>query len=75
MNILTIVLGLLCIGYGIYTAIMRAKAPEKFGKLEAMKKKFGDKTGQIIHIVSYTIVPILAGIVFFATGLLGVSLF
>jgi hypothetical protein len=40
-----------------------------------MKKKFGDKTGQIIHIVSYTIVPILAGTVFFATGLLGVSLF
>jgi hypothetical protein len=30
MNILTIVLGLLCVGYGIYTAIMRAKAPEKF---------------------------------------------
>jgi hypothetical protein len=75
MNILTIVLGILCIGYGIYTAIMRAKAPEKFGKLEAMKKKFGDKAGQIVHIVSYTIVPILVGVAFFVSGLFGLSLF
>jgi hypothetical protein len=75
MNIITIVLGGFCIGYGIYTAIMRTKAPEKFGKLEAMKKKFGEKTGKTIHIVSYTIVPILAGIVFLITGFLGVSIF
>jgi hypothetical protein len=75
MNIFTLVLGVFCVGYGIYTAFMRVKTPEKFGKLEAMKKKFGDKAGKIIHIVSYTIIPILVGIVFIITGFFGGSLF
>ena len=74
MNIMAIVLGVLCIIYGIFTAIMREKSPERFGKLEAMKKKFGDKRGKVIHIVSYTFVPILAGIVFVVCGFFGVSL-
>lgn len=75
MNIVSLVLGVLCIGYGIYTAIARRKTPEKFGKLEAMKKKFGDKTGVIIHIISYTIVPILAGIIFIIAAYFGISIF
>ena len=75
MNIMAIVLGVLCIVYGVFTAVMREKLPERFGKLEAMKKKFGDKKGKVIHIVSYTVVPILAGIVFVVCGFFGISLF
>jgi hypothetical protein len=75
MNIMAIVFGVLCIVYGIFTAIMREKSPERFGKLEAMKKKFGDKRGKVIHIVSYTVVPIVAGIVFVVCGFYGRNLF
>ena len=74
MNIMAIVLGVLCIVYGIFTAVMRERSPERFGKLETMKKKFGDKKGKVIHIVSYTVVPIVAGIVFVVCGFFGVSL-
>jgi len=59
---LIIVGGILCIAYGIYMAIIRVKSPEKLGKYETMKNKFGDVTGKIIHIVSYTVLPILFGI-------------
>ena len=75
MNIITVILGLFCIGYGIYTAIIRTKSPEKFGKLDAMKKKFGDKAGIIIHVIFYTVLPILVGIIFFISGFFGASLF
>jgi hypothetical protein len=54
---------------------MRIRSPEKFGKLDAMKEKFGDKAGQVIHVVSYTILPLLAGITFLVSGFLGVNLF
>jgi hypothetical protein len=74
MNIMAIVLGVLCVGYGIFTAIMREKLPERFGKLEAMKKKFGDKRGNAIHIVAYSVVPLLAGIVFAVCGFFGIGL-
>jgi hypothetical protein len=75
MNIIAIVLGVFSIGYGVFSAIIRVKSPEKFGKLEAMKKKFGDKTGNVIHVVFYTFIPISAGIVFLVCGFLGISLF
>jgi hypothetical protein len=75
MNYITIALGVFCLGYGIFTAIMRAKSPEKFGKLEAMKNKFGDKAGMAIHVISYTIIPILAGIVFLVCGYFGIGFF
>ena len=75
MNIATILLGIFCFLFGIYTFIVRIKSPEKFGKLEQMKKRFGDKTGTILHIVFYTIIPIIIGIVLLISGILGVNLF
>jgi hypothetical protein len=74
MNIITLVLGIFCFGYGIFSIILRIKSPEKFGKLEAMKKKFGDKNGMLIHIILYSILPILAGIAFIVCGMLGISI-
>ena len=75
MNIIIIIFGVLCICYGIYTAILRVKSPEKFGKLEAMKKRFGNKTGLIIHIIFYTFIPISGGIIFIITGFFGKTFF
>ncbi len=33
-------------------------------KRELMKQKFGDRAGDLIHLAAYTIVPIVAGLVF-----------
>ena len=75
MNWITIGVGIAAILYGVYTLIMRVKAPEKFGKLEAMKKFWGERAGLVVHIVGYTLLPILAGILFVIAGIRGVALF
>jgi hypothetical protein len=65
--------GLLCL-YGVYTMTMRTRSPEKFGKLKAMKDKYGDSNGLAIHIMAYTVVPIVVGIVVSFAGFNGLSL-
>ena len=75
MNIVMSAIGLFCIFYGVYTAIIRTKNPEKFSKMEAMQKRFGEKPGKILHIIFYSFVPVIAGIIFFIWGLMGKSLF
>jgi len=66
-----LLLGIAAIGYGLYTAYVRATTPEKLGKLEAMRKQWGDSTGNAVHIIGYTVVPIVVGLVLLATDLLG----
>jgi len=75
MNIFDLVLGIVIFGYGIFSFILRIKSPGKFGKLEEMKKQFGNKGGMTIHIIFYSILPILGGIVFILSGILGVGIF
>lgn len=75
MNPVTILIGAAAIGYGIYTAYVRATNPAKFGKLEAMKKFWGEKVSMAIHVAAYTVIPILFGIVLIITGLQGGSIF
>ena len=66
--------GVLCL-YGVYTMTMRTRSPEKFGKLKAMKDKYGDSNGLAIHIMAYTVVPIVVGIIVSFAGFNGLSLF
>jgi len=40
-----------------------------------MKKFRGEKAGMAIHVVAYTVIPILFGIVLIITGLQGGSIF
>lgn len=63
MNYFSLILGIAIFIYGVYTFIMRQKAPEKLKKLEAMKKFYGEKKGLMIHWFFYTILPIVAGII------------
>lgn len=58
-----LLLGIAAVGYGLYTAYARVKTPGQFAKLEAMKKQWGDQAGTIVHVVGYTIVPIVVGVV------------
>lgn len=74
MDLVTVSLGIVMIFYGIYTLRTRTKAPEKFGKLKAMKERFGDDTGLALHITAYSIVPIVVGVLISFAGLNGLSL-
>jgi len=68
---LKLVFGLLAVGYGLYTLYARSATPEKFAKLEAMKEQFGEQGGNIVHLVAYSVAPILVGLVLIGTALLG----
>ena len=74
MDIVTVIVGFLICLYGLYTLIMRIKRPDKFGKLKAMKEKFGEGKGNVIHIVAYTVVPIVLGAIVIFSGFNGLSL-
>lgn len=74
MNSITIAVGCIPILFGVYTVILRVKSPESLSKLVAMKEKFGDSTGNIIHIVFYSITPVALGIIIILAGLNGVSI-
>ncbi|HZF07168.1 MAG TPA: hypothetical protein VFE33_00105 [Thermoanaerobaculia bacterium] len=75
MNPITILLGLAALGYGLYTAWARRAKPEQFGKLAPMQKAWGEGRGQLLHVVAYTVVPIVVGIVLILSGLAGASFF
>jgi len=62
-------LGAASIGFGFYTAILRKTSPNKLGKLEAMKKYWGEKQGELIHVIGYSVIPIIIGLVIIANGL------
>jgi len=75
MNYTTLAIGLFALAFGICTLFVRMKNPDKFGKLNTMKEKFGEKTGVAIHTISYTVIPIIVGIVFIVVGFMGVTIF
>ena len=75
MNYTTLAIGLFALAFGVCTLYFRVKRPEKFGKLNAMKEKFGETAGAAIHTISYTVIPIIAGIVFILLGLKGGTIF
>lgn len=62
-------LGLFAIGYGALTIYLRAHHPERLGKLEALKERWGDDAGTAVHWTAYTVLPILVGLVLMAVGL------
>jgi hypothetical protein len=62
-------LGLLAVGFGLLTIYLRSNHPDRLGKLEAMKERWGDETGAAVHWVAYTVIPILVGLVLIAAGL------
>jgi len=74
MNYTTLAIGLFALLTGICTLYLRVKHPEKFRKLNVMKEKYGEKTGAAIHTISYTILPIIAGIIFIIIGFMGESI-
>lgn len=75
MNWITIGIGALILCGGLYMTLLRFTNPQKLNKLEPMKQRFGATAGPIIHVVAYSVMPIVAGIIFIITGVKGGSLF
>ena len=75
MNYTTLAIGLLALLFGMCTLFLRVKHPGAFRKLNVMKEKYGEKAGAAIHTISYTIIPIIAGIIFIIIGFMGESIF
>lgn len=65
--------GIICLS-GVYTMTMRTRSPEKYGKLKALKDKYGDSTGLAIHIMAFTVAPIVMGIMLSFAGFNDLSL-
>ena len=59
---------------GIYTIYSREKYPHKLGKLQAMKDKFGNGAGTLIHTIAYSLIPIGAGAALIWSGHKGISI-
>lgn len=74
MDSITIAVGFVPILFGVYTLFIRIISPEKLAKLGPMKEKFGARQGLIIHTITYSVMPIIFGIVLVYAGFNGMSL-
>jgi len=70
-----LILGALALLFGLATLIGRFVAPGSamFSKLQPMKERFGDTAGAAIHVVAYTVVPLMAGTAMLAASAMGGS--
>jgi hypothetical protein len=75
MNLMTVLVGAAAIAFSLFTLIARVKKPRLFRKLQPMKDHWGPRAGVAIHVVAYTIVPLVFGVVTVLSGLAGGSLF
>lgn len=71
---MTLGLGVAAVSYGAFTAHARAKNPSSFKKLGPMKQIWGDRAGTVMHVVAYTIVPLVVGVLLLVGGYAGVSI-
>lgn len=67
-----VLIGGFACAYGLFTLVMRFVAPESrlFAKLGPMRERWGHGAGTALHVLSYTIVPIVVGVYFLAGALL-----
>ena len=68
MDYTNLIFGIIALSFGLYSTYMRLTS--KFAtseKLIQMKDRFGAKTGNIIHLIAYTILPLLFGMFFLAS--------
>ncbi len=59
---LNFIVGVLAIVYGLYSYYQRKTAPENIAKLQESIERNGEKMANSIHLVGYTIMPIIAGL-------------
>ena len=67
-----LVFGVLALLFGLGTLVARFVAPNAgmFAKLEPMRQRLGPRLGTAIHVVAYTVMPLVAGAVIVGSALL-----
>ena len=65
-----IVLGGMGVAFGLYTLFARMFAPNHLWKLEPMKKQWGEKVGLAVHVLAYTVLPLVFGAILLTNSLL-----
>ena len=70
-----LVIGALALGYGILSLYTRIRSPERLSKLASMKRVYGNKAGEIVHAILYTIIPVVFGLILLISGILNVRVF
>jgi hypothetical protein len=75
MSVVTLVIGLAAVIFGVYTMFGRSRCPEQYTKLKAMQDRLGEKQGHRLHFIAYTLVPIIFGAIMILAGLYGASFF
>lgn len=60
----SMIVGFFALGFGLFTLLIRIlKREDKFfSKYNAMIAAYGNRTGAMIHVFAYTIVPIVVGV-------------
>lgn len=72
----SLIIGIVALLYGLFTIYLRVhKGSKGFSKLPKMKEVYGEKGGTIIHVISYTVVPIIIGVACIIACFLGVDVF
>ena len=71
----TLIISIFALLFGLYTIYLRLfKNSKGLGKLDAMKKAYGEKAGIIIHILFYTVVPVAIGVLGIVAYSLGIDI-
>jgi len=70
MDVFSLLIGLFAVVFGCFTLLARrGKNRDMLKKLAAMRERYGDKTGSLIHILFYSILPIAFGLLIIAISL------
>ncbi len=64
-----VVLGAFMIAYGVVNLCLRTFAQRPSLKLELMQRKWGERRGLLLHVVSYTVFPVVLGAILVIRGL------
>lgn len=75
-NMLSLILGIFFLSLGLFTIYLRVFKNNKWlGKIERMREVYGETLGTIVHIISYTVAPIILGIGGIVAYCLGIDFF
>ncbi|MEK6238850.1 MAG: hypothetical protein N2C14_29395 [Planctomycetales bacterium] len=75
MDPLSIGIGVLLVGYGCFTTYRRATNAPESKKMQVMKKAWGDGGGTALYVGAYSVMPVLCGVVFIISGVMGQPFF
>jgi len=63
MDIFSLLIGVFTVVFGCFTLFARrGKNRDMLKKLTAMRERYGNKTGSLIHTLFYSILPIACGL-------------